>query len=321
MFDLPNLQVDDVQTLADWVELSTLCGSGGLVSRTKIADVLKDSGMSGFFDEEVFPEDRIGLDSDLFSADENADGLSELVWSEIKMRASNLQSGYPFRIEGDIVEREAAPKDLPAFLMLLLVDICRKYSTARSLIPPVASWSRLFEKIVEAAMKGLFHGPTCRFGWPIERGWPTAIDDRIRHLAELVDLQPEGLAGKTNPHDKDKGLDVVCRLSLGNDGAGTVLFITQCAVGENWRSKRGEPSVTEWQDILRWNAQLIRAVAVPWRLDESFDYRRAYRHFDGAMIIDRPRLSFGRPDAFLDSTVSGTVSKWCGEVVSKLPAL
>src|SRR5262249_38567337 len=125
---------------------------------------------------------------------------------------------------------------------------------------------RLFEKVVEASSRGLLRGAVMRFGWPIEPGWPLAINDRIQLLGSGLGLELETLRGKTKKTDKDRGLDVAGRISFGDEGAGTIVLLTQCAAGKHWRKKTGQPALQRWQHLIQWNAHLLRAVAIPWRL-------------------------------------------------------
>jgi hypothetical protein len=129
----------------------------------------------------------------------------------------------------------------------------------------------------------------------------------------------EDLAGKTRPHDKDRGLDVAARV-FSDDDHGALFVLTQCAVGKRWWTKTGEPSIADWRDIFRWNSALKRGVAVPWRLEDP-SRARTHRRFDGAVVMDRPRLVDGHPDRFLASDVRSELTRWCQARVKKLPRL
>jgi hypothetical protein len=324
MLDLPSSALDQVQVLADWVELTCLTASPGVLSQSDLADVLIDAGLKGdppgpsFIDveAEAWAEES-------FETRDTAVRFVQEVWRELHLREQSIRRGYPFRVDGDLFRRTAADwKQVPAYSMLLLADVGRRYSAAADDVQLKADskTGRLFEKIVEASLQGLIKGKVVRFGWPRDAGWPTNINDRIKHLAERLELETENLAGKTHPNEKDRGLDVVAQLRFGDGGAGSVILLTQCAVGNAWRGKIGEPSLNHWRDIYKWNAQLLRTIAVPWRLSAEFDVTRTHRLFD-AIVLDRPRLSAGKPDRFLDSSARKDIVKWCEARFGQIPEL
>jgi hypothetical protein len=322
MFDLPELAVTDIGRFADWVELCALVEGDGTVSFANAADVLQDAGLVGNFRRDLYPGDVSFLDDDVFSPDDATERFVEMVWLELTQRALAQGKGYPFTITADRIERLRSWQEVPAFTMLLIMDLSRAYTGIDAIVEPNTVSSRLFEKVVEASLQGIVGGTSVRFGDPIEPGWPTKIDDRIRKLGELLGLSVERLEGKTRPRDKDRGLDVVGRLSFGDDGPATLFLLTQCATGKNWTKKRGEPSIEDWKDIFLWNGALLKAVAVPWRLDTSvFDYARVHRHFNGAVVLDRPRLIAGDPDGKLDAEVSKKLRTWCRKQIKRFPRL
>jgi hypothetical protein len=321
MFELPELTLDQIARVADWVELCALYEPGG-VSQAAVADVFHDSGMLGTEPSDFFLGDLTYIDQDTFSSDDATEWFAELVWQELANRQRTLNSGYPFATENSVATLSVPSwQDVPAFAMLLIADLSRSYGNVDIRIEPESGDARLFEKIVEAATRGLLRGTSVRFGWPIEPGWEKPIDNRIRQLGDALNLRVENLEGKTRPKDKDRGLDVVARLSFGDDGPGTILVLTQCATGQNWRQKHGEPAIADWRDILRWDGLLVRAVAVPWRLDESFNYVRTHRHFDAAIVLDRPRLLAGCPDRYLAETTQQKIRQWCKTQFAKIPTL
>jgi len=238
MFDLPELAVTDIGRFADWVELCALISGDGTVSLADAADVVQDAGLLGNRRADLYPGDVSFLDDDAFSPDDATERFVEIAWQDLTQRALAQGKGYPFAITNDRIERLSSWQEVPAFTMLLIMDLSRAYTGIDTLVEPNTVSARLFEKIVEASLQGLIGGTSVRFGDPIEPGWPTRINDRIRKLGEFLDLSVERLEGKTRPRDKDRGLDVVGRLSFGDDGPATIFFLTQCATGKNWKTER-----------------------------------------------------------------------------------
>jgi hypothetical protein len=326
MFDLPNISVDAIGRFADWMEFCTVFEKGGLVSRAKLADVACDSGLVGSLSSDLLPGDISYTDSDDFSEDDATERFAGIVFEELDNRKNQAGDAYPFTIERDSLRRSVDSwADVPAFGTLLIADLSRSYVKVGVKIETNSTFSHLFEKVVEAASQGLLQGRGARFGWPKETGWPTKINDRIQVLGDKIGIEVNDLSGLTHANDKDRGLDVVTQLSFGDKGPATLFLLTQCATGKHWKKKKGEPSITEWADIFRWNAYLLRAVAIPWRLDKStdsgFDRIRTFRHFDSALVLDRPRLVAGNPDRHLDTKMAKSMRQWCKEQLPKFPKL
>jgi hypothetical protein len=317
MYDLPGIQVGAIGAFADWTELCALTEPAGHVSRDWVGDVVRDAGLLGNIEEAGFPdEDLYGTSDDLTEQDALATFTND-VWREIEVRAHTVGSAYPYRVDGTTVQRRVASwHDIPSHSMFLLCDIGRRYG-----LDTDDELQHLFERVVAACAARLVRGSTVRFGWPRDPDWPTSIEDRITRLGEELGLEVESLPGKLDPKDKDVGLDVVARHSFGDNGPGTVTYLVQCATGRNWREKNGEPSLEAWQDLLRWNSRLIRAIAVPWRLEPPYDYVRTFRRFNGAVVLDRLRLLSADVDQTLPADLRDLVLAWCTERLGALPTL
>lgn len=320
MFDLPTLDITNVERIADWVELCAFCGENEVVSAEQAGDVLKDAGQLGFEDGDVPPDDEYFADGPQFSSDDQISDCTEAVWRVLMHR--QRYGGYPFVVREKTIRRMCGSwTDAPAFTMLLLADLGRWYEGLKSAeLSSDGKSGKLFEHITAAACQRFFGGSCVRFGWPRNSGWPTSIDDRIEKLADEVGLQIEKLNGKTEPKDKDRTLDVLALMQIGAAHAALPRVLIQCAVGEHWRKKTGEPTTAKWKDILQWEGPLLRAVAIPWRL-EDWSYKRAMRHFDDAIILDRPRLVIGLPDKELANQIGQQVTQWCEAVIAQLPRL
>jgi hypothetical protein len=322
MIELPqNLDIDDYGSYADWVELCVLLEPAGSVSAAKIADVVRDAGLIGVAKNDLPRGDENFRDADVFSDEDAAERFALDVLAQIRNRAYLWNNEYPLALIGDRVNRACDNwQDAVTFTSLLLADISRGYPAAGIDMDPRSGFPRLFEKIVEACGRGLFRGRAARFGVPREPGWPIPVRDRIQKLGEGLGLLAQDLEGKVEPTSGDRGLDIAVRLGCGDDGPGTLVFLVQCATGKHWREKRGEPSLADWQDVLLWNAPLVRVVAIPWRLKTTQEYAENYRHFD-AVILDRPRLVYGRPDRFLEGDTRTALANWCRGQIQKLPTL
>lgn len=322
MLELPNITSKDRIAFADWVELACLTNDSGRLSQADIGDVIHDADWLPSVGSDGFPEDdeASGAATDL---DDAVQAYAEDVWGILRQRAAVTGARYPFEVRGELLSRRAGDwTETLSFTALLLVASLPRYP-ASSIVAAHGGWTyqRQFEKIVEAAAKGLFKGSTARFGVPREAGWPVGIRERVARLGDELGLGVQDLDGKVHPHDGDKGLDVVSRISFGDDGPGTLTVFFQCATGKHWQDKLGEPSITAWEDILKWDSRLVRAIAVPLWMDGPEEYGRQFRRFDAAIMLDRPRLMAGGPDGFLDAAARPVIEGWCRDQISSLPQL
>jgi len=318
MFRPPSADLSDYTHYANWVEACTLFSGTGFTSKSKAADVLRDEGIIGSRADDFFEVDANPLE-DSFSDEDSAGTFLEEVWQTHQQRRLTLKRLYPFLLtHQDLRLSDTNWKEVPTYSTLLLADLWRMYHKPETLA--TETFPVLFEKIVEASKKGLLGGAVVRFGHPPDENWPTGINERIQLLGELMSLKTESLEGKTAAADNDRGLDVAGRLGFGDDGAGTIVVLTQCATGKHWRKKTGEPSLSQWRNIFQWDAKLIRGVAIPWSLSPE-ERIRTHHTFDDAVVFDRFRLLYGDPDAHLTETVREEMIEWCTARLSELPSL
>jgi hypothetical protein len=323
MIDLPPTGKRDLPVLADWVELCVLSRDDGLVSQTKVADVLSNAGRIGAPDERPGPgEEEFGAEPDL-APDDPSMHVAEEIWSILRSRRVALGADYPLNVERDLAERRpAAWSDVPCQMAILLLSNLASYDVALQVVQvDDHTYQQLFEKVVQAAGKGLFHGSSARFGVPRDPDWPVAIEARVARLAEDLELIIEDLTGKVSPNDGDRTLDVAARLSFGDDGPGTIFVLLQCATGRNWANKRAEPILAMVEDLIRWDAVLVRGIAIPWWFGDRQEYASWFRKFGKAVILDRPRLLAGKPDDWIQPEYSLLVRQWCEAQLNNLPVL
>jgi hypothetical protein len=321
----PGCSADNIDRLADWLELSTLLANM-TQSKYELMEALLSAGLIVERDES-FPEDADEYDDGGMSeaeGEEDAYSVSERVADDILARCTersqSWRDGYPFEVQTDSLSPRA-DLHLDSYAFLLVADLGHHYPQLKDAITPNSKSGRLMEKVVEASLIGIL-GRAQRFGWPREPSWPTGIDDRIKTLGELLELEVESLTGKTDGNDKDRTLDVVGLLRLEGSYDASLAVFVQCAAGENWKTKLGDPSVHAWHNILEWKCQLVRAVALPWRLggrQSDWSYARVHAMSNGAIVFDRPRLVAGNPDAHLDTDVRGDVNAWWSSAAKKLP--
>lgn len=316
MLDLPNIGIEDLPGYADWLELNALVDGDAHYSREWVRDMLHSSGLLGNTEEPGIPEDDVYRDEIDLTDYDGLERFTEDLWAVLEERSRYFGEMCPYRLDGNKIEsKHSCWHGRAAYVLLLLNDLLPRYGATVD----EKSLRRLFEKVVQASLSGLLGGTSVRFGWPREPDWPTSIEDRLATLGDLMELQIENLDGKTDPTDKDRGLDVVARQRLGDQFDATVTYLVQCATGKFWKSKAGEPSITNWQDLFVWKSLLVRVLAVPWTLSGRDTYVRMFRHFDSAIILDRPRLASGQPDEYLAEDTQKEIVAWCHANIQSIP--
>lgn len=299
----------DVDRLADWVELKCLLRASGEVSRSDVADVLHNSLEleAGDDQRELTPQDL---------AQEWADDIL----AEVRHRRRSLGEGYPLRVAKDVVQTRGSWEDTICYTALLIADMGRFYKSVQTKYDPASPFTRLFESVVQAGLSLVLGGTSVRFGVPRDPDWPTDIFSRLRRLAEEMGVETDEPEKKAEPTDGDIGLDVVTRIRLGDEGAGTGIVLTQCATGTNFMGKRGEPALMEWADLIYWKSHVIRGMAFPWRRDISERrFGRLAKRFE-AIFFDRMRLfSSGNPDPELRDWVRDELRDWCVQRIAEFP--
>lgn len=322
MIDTPGVFAD-LGHRADWVEVCALFEDAGRLSVDQVADILSNGGIVGAPDDRPAEgEAQYGDEVDLADDDPSRAEAAE-IFAELRRRKVALGDLYPFGFEHDTVVRNAPSwREVSCYGTLVLLANIARYKPEHE-VPRAQefSFAQLFEKVVQACAEGLFRGTTVRFGVPKEPDWPTGIKDRVKRMAEDLNLVSENLEGKVQPHDGDRTLDLAARLSFGDDGPGTTIVWIQCAVGRHWDKKRHEPTPAMLEDLIQWNAIQARAIAVPWWFGMDRTYVDWFRKFNKAMILDRPRLVAGTPQAFIDQHYLGAIEEWCETQIGKLPQL
>ena len=302
MFDLPDGALSDVSLLADWVETCALFGRNGVMSRSEVRGAILAS----------------------LESDDEADALVEDAWGALQRRADQQGVGFPLIDDGVGWTRRSSWHDWPAYSLLLLADVGRFYAGVAVDFVPGGPFPVLFELAVQAAQHGLFGGRSIRFGAPALEPSPKRAVDRLRWLATELGLKTLQTEAAVRALDQDLGLDIVTRIQIGDEEPGTAFVLTQCATGENWDGKKGEPALEHWAKLLDWSAMQFRALAVPWRLGSEGERRGElfFRAFDfDAVILDRPRLSAGAPDRYLDDAHRLAMGIWCQSRIDELPPL
>lgn len=278
MFNLPR---DDRSSIADWIELELeFDDSRSTLSKATVASVL---GSLGFDDDEAKLTD---------------------VWRLLERR-SELYNPPPFQVSGDLVTKnDERPRCYPytACLLFSLYGVRTQRSDPK-----------LLERIGAACISHYLDGKSFVFGWPVLEGIEINIQKR---LEQLCDEMREKLAAYPQMHYKDRGVDIVSWKAF-NEGqgahrSGQVVILSQCAAGQDWKTKRGDVPLEAWKQYIHWAAAPIRGFVVPGVVhDESWHDTS----LDCGLLFDRIRLFNNIPQPFLDDTLLDSIKEWVDQEI------
>ena len=289
--------------IADWIELSCLLSTDGILSKMSVIDHLVDSGL---------------LSDDPERAEEQAELIADNGFADQRLRARVLGDdpayGFPFQfVEKKVLSRRSDWQERVAYLFLLLISFGQldsgiyggQHHTTYDEI------GHLFERIVACAAAGLFRGP-CEVLAPTGASKMHKLGARVATLLKGFGLKRKAAISKVPLRAKDCGLDVLSRLEAGDGRPGSLHVLVQCAAGANWEKKLGSPSLADWRDWVQWRGPICKGFAVPTLFGTDGTIENASRRGEWSIFIDRVRILHGIKlsedcgDAIIDA-----IRPWC----------
>lgn len=271
MLPLPDSPTDHLK-LADWLEAFAL-----------LSDDL--NGSSGDL------ERVLGRASVLES--EGADALERKVgdvFLELETRAIAAGPGYPFLVEGSVLQALPDWKDRSSYVFCLCLSYFPWQRPPRSPhFPP-----RLFEALCAEAARQWVGGEGVRFGSPrvptdLPKSFAKALDAVCQKLIR------EGGGFKKQPHRvhglKDCGLDVVAWRDWPDRLSGKLLLLGACASGKDWQDKTHDLILDDFYSLRMTEppeSPVVRAFFVPHRVPQS---RWKETTVEAGVIFDRCRIA------------------------------
>lgn len=332
-FRAPETGALDPGLLADWLELCVLCGEQGEIARSEVEDYLHDFGPLGT-PSSLEDQNEYADDSDL-APDASVELLVDGVLRHLESRRYKAANWYPIEINNGVISRRSKWQDMPAHVALLLADLSRFYPSAK--LPQLSPFRLLFEQITAASLESML-GPSIVTG--TSRRPDEELDDNapanqveqvnadrvprvmsmIKSAAIFFGLSTKATDDEVRSSDKDLGLDVLSRVNLGDQrAAGSLYMLTQCATSLEWhKTKRGEPSLKLWAGFIGWDGMQMRAIAVPYHVENESNLRRHSLRCE-AVILDRNRLLMSNPDRSLKKTARDELQAWCQDQIAKVP--
>jgi hypothetical protein len=268
---LPDSPTDDLQ-LADWLELVAL-----------LSDDL--NGSSGDLERALGRASVLDLDGA-----EAVDGKVVDVFSELERRALAAGPGYPFLVEGPVLQALPNWHDHSSYVFCLFLSYFRWQRPPGSpYFPP-----RLFEALCAEAARQWVGGQAVRFGSPrlptdLPRGFAKALDLLCQKLIR------EGGGFKKQPDrvdwTKDYGLDVVAWRDWPDGLPGKLVLFGACASGQDWQDKTDDLRLDNFLKLRMIEypeSPIVPAFFVPHRVPQS---RWRDTTVQAGIIFDRCRIA------------------------------
>lgn len=239
--------VRDINRIADWIELYVL-SEGKSISKSKILSILENN-----------------------SADVGEEDIDSAI-SELNRRLYLYGVVKPYEINGNIITRTFDWKKYPEH------TLCVYYSTFGAGNPDRGT--KLFEQITKLYLEKELNYKSALFGFPIGSSFKTQLDSFANEIRENRYDNP-------NPHDKDRGVDIIAWKEFDNIRPNVILLFIQCAAGKHWNEKK-QISLDSFRSFFSYTREAtIKSLAITQIIDIS-DWRNATA--DYGLVIDRARL-------------------------------
>lgn len=270
---LLNSKEQDPVRVADWAELQILYSGGtGIALEAMRTEV----DVEGLLDDSDIPDMQM-LPHEL------SERLVSEAAREIQRREQSSADGYPFRISHGRLELRPGTWRWNPYTFCLLVSDREHYVSGDISV-------RMFEHLATMALKSYLEGEAVRFGEPRDT-MPDDINQAIDQLAIMTGDQRIAGIYPVRLTDQDFGLDVAAWKNFADGETSKVMVYMQCATGENWQSKRGEPDLTiggTWNKIIAWTTPPLKALAIPYVVLPGELWDRAAA---GLLLLDRIRIA------------------------------
>ena len=276
-------------TFLDWLEASVLFAAEEL-SQTDVVDVLVE--------EHIYSSQNYALEFVLHG------------WGQVKRRLSWMGATSPIGFKDRWMKPQMEWKEVPAHSYCLAVCLGPRYNGwTSSFGTDYTEQGLLFELITKHAMANRFPG------WSfLQTGWSrdstskllAVVDSMISALSERKGY---GVDDYSSLDANEAGVDLVWHLPFADQRSGNPVYLAQCASGNNWTEKLGQPDMSDWEKIIDFANKPNKAFSLPFALD---DRELRWRSNSTGLILDRYRiLAHGIPErAWLPADLRERIVTW-----------
>jgi hypothetical protein len=228
--------------------------------------------------------------STFFPAGQGPDGAEiDQLFAEIRRRAQDAPTLYPFRAIDETIEIESAIDGTAYFLLQMLsIDAApfRTESRFNEINPS-------FELLTREAL--ISYGGTGaqgrRFGWPNGDGRPEHLADAVEWLASEMGLNVGVVRSEVDSDDKDGGIDVAAWIPFPDGSPSFTAYLAQCTVQMTYERKPGDIVPEKWIAWIRFGKPPEIVLSVPFAIPLDAKVRDELR-YKVNVLLDRLRLIY-----------------------------
>jgi hypothetical protein len=282
-------------SLADWLEASLLIEGPSRVSIAAISDVLQESEYG------------------------NADMAFENLDRTIQERQRILKECYPIVRDG---EGFAVNEECTAWLVysfMLFTSLNLHYRELRFTGGTANKPAEFFEHLTLHAVKNYWTCDAVRLGAPRRKPVPSDFPNALKWLARQIN-EAIGQEDIEQQNSGDDGVDIVGWRTFGDRRQGQAIILTQCAIGNDWRSKRNEISCDLWRRHVDWHVNPpMRGFAVPFHHESGGPWRETST--TAGIIFDRLRIAKLVAAPQLEASLAKQITAWCRNRIAAIQKL
>jgi hypothetical protein len=285
MLDLPSEL--EAFAVADWIELSSFIEYPRLIS-------------------------RIAIENHLEAESDESELIAANAFKVIRHRKS-LSQKYPFELTSHQIKATGKITERLEYGFPLMLSCHNFYSDTK-----IANWSEigdLFELYCTSSVSQLL-GRAALIGNAFG-GLSGNFDGCLKQVCELMN-ERKGPKHEKADDFQDAGVDIIAWKNF-DKRKGQIVFLIQCASGQNWRKKGGDISSKLWHELVFWTVSPIKILAFPYAFDFNSPQAQKDWHFyayDSGLLMDRMRLS-----NFCASKSAIDLSPLCGWMIRHLAVL
>lgn len=214
------------------------------------------------------------------------DSETSSIRSDVLSRADRLGDLYPYRVDGEGIERrEDLDTRVYDYLVLLSLEHA-PYRRARE----YTRTNKVFDLLVLEAVKGRLGSGSdgVRFGTPVQDGRPENFIEAVTWLAGRMGVAD---GQKDRPADaNDAGVDVVAWIHFGDRRAGFPVVLAQCTLELDFVYKSLQIPLLHWQRWLDIGPHPQTTLAIPFTVAKGDD-RWMMVVGNSAWFLDRLRIT------------------------------
>ncbi len=257
---------DDPICLADWIEATVLFSRAakGTAANSDLFRLLQERH-----------------DSDV------AEAYLEDARSVIRLRSSILGENYPLSLHGNTISLNRTWREAYSYSFLLILSLSHHYSSLRMTQGRARVPSELFEFLVSKAINNYGSANSIRFGSVRRPPVPSGFRGALEYIATAAH-EHLGSSYGSGGREKDDGLDVIGWIPFGDQEAGQVVFLIQCAIGNDWKGKLSTLMGRKWDHHVLWHVTPVRGFALPIHHPRTFEWTK--NSHEAGILFDRLRL-------------------------------